>query len=364
MGQPRIGARTIWCAVSTLCASLALGCGSSHAGPGELDGALADGSVAEDASTPAPSDASIDAAPVVPIDAGFDAALDPDAGPPIGPVDAGPPDPVDPDPGVDPRFEVEMNFVTANIGRSYDTRAQVAAVFDHVGDVIGARSGPRLIGWQEIGEGDPCGGSCEWDELRARFTAGGSWENLRPSGTRPSGGSERVKVPVTSKGAGGATSVRAVFASPGWAGVSPTRFVTVAHYADRNLSFINTHFIAGAWSCSSNVAQRRDYWRQAWATLREQVAREHDRGRNVVVTGDLNRPRGANDCTPAWDPTSLHPRARVIGGAGIDYVFAVPAAGWSFTLARRGDGTVERGTIHLGIDGHQSHWVAGRFEHP
>ncbi len=171
-----------------------------------------------------------------------------------------------------------------------------------------------------------------------------------------------MKDPVTSKGSGGATSVRAVFASPGWAGVSPTRFVTVAHYAERNISVLDTHFIAGAWSCRSNVERRRDYWRRAWAVLQSQVAIEHDRGRNVIVTGDLNRPRATNDCNPAWDPTSLHASARVIGGAGIDYIFAVPAAGWRFAYSRRADGSVKRGAIPLGLDGHQAHWVAGRFQ--
>ncbi|HET6612537.1 MAG TPA: hypothetical protein VFG83_11125 [Kofleriaceae bacterium] len=269
----------------------------------------------------------------------------------VGAVDAGS--------GTDPSFEAEMTYTTANIGRTYDTRAQVAAVFDHIGDVMGGRSGPRFIGWQEIGEGDPCG-TCEIEELRARFKTESGWETLRPRGTRPNGGTEKIKVPVTSKGPDSA-SAAAVFASPGWAGVSPTRFVTVVDYPTHNLSMINTHFIAGAWSCKSEVAKRRDYWRQAWNTLKDQVAKEHDRGRDVIVTGDLNRPRSANDCNPAWDPTSLHANAKVIGGAGIDYIFAVPAAGWKFVLAKRTDGTVERGKISLAIDGHKAHWVAGRF---
>jgi hypothetical protein len=361
-----------WSCAAALCAALtAAGC---SAPPTVRDGADAnvpprDGAPLEDArSMPAG-----DAGPIVARDGAAEdaAASDPDAGTidpgpvdaavVIDPVDAGSTVPVDP--GPDPAFEVEMTFVTANIGRDYTTRAQVVTVFDHVADVIGGRSGPRFIGWQEIGEDDPCG-ACEVEELPARFAADRGWETLRPAGTRPDGGTERVKVPVTTRGAGGSTSERAVFASPGWAGVSPTRFVTVAYYAERNLSLINTHFIAGAWSCRSEVAMRRDYWRRAWTTLQEQVVREHDRGRNVIVTGDLNRARASDSCNPDWDPTSLHPRARVIAGTGIDYVFAVPAAGWSFTLSRRADGTVEGGTIHLGIDGHEAHWVAGRFGMP
>lgn len=346
--------RVWWCAASIFAAlTAAVGCTSSSIPRGDTDGSVAvsDGSAREDAGAPITSD---DGAIAVVPDA---AAPGDDAGSPIE-LDAGTPDPppIDAGGGVDPRFEVEMTFATVNIGRDYDTRAQVAPVFDRVGDAIGPRSGPRLLGWQEIGEGDPCG-DCEIELIRARFAASGSWETLHPVGMRPDGGSERVKVPVTTKGAGEATSVRAVFASPGWAGVSPTRFVTVAYYGDRNVSLINTHFIAGAWSCRDEVARRRDYWRRAWTTLREQVAREHDRGRNVVVTGDLNRPRAADGCNPEWDPTSLHPRARVVGGAGIDYVFAVPAAGWSFSVA-------DRGAITLGIDGHRAHWVAGRFRAP
>lgn len=348
--------------VGVLLAGLVVaGCGSASLR--DLDAASG-----TDGGAPADAPATADAAP--PPDAGvieeLDAAAPTDAG--TGGTDAGAPDAgvflpdagptTEPIPGA---YLAAMTYVTANIGRDYAARAEMVAAFDRVGDPIGARSGPRLIGWQEIGEGDPCGASCEIEALRARFAAAQGWDTQHPMGARPSGGSERVKVPVTSKGANADVRVRAVFASPGWAGVSPTRFVTVVHYPSRNLSVLNTHFIAGAWSCRSEVARRRDYWRQAWSVLRAEVAREHDRGRNVVITGDLNRPRAADSCNPAWDPTSVHAGARIIGGAGIDYIFAVPAAPYRFVLERRADGTVERGSITLGIDGHRAHWVAGRF---
>ncbi len=267
------------------------------------------------------------------------------------------------DPPVPAAYEVVMTFSTVNVGRSYDTRAQVAAAIGGVGDVLEPKDGPSFIGWQEIGEGDPCG-RCEIDVIRARFATDAGWKTKHPRGLRPDGNRELVKVPVTSRGAHDLPlEVRAVFASPGWAGVSPTRFVTVVHYPQRNLSVLDTHFIAGAWSCKSHVDRRRRYWRQAWHILQEEVAREHDAGRNVIVTGDLNRPRGADACNPAWEPESLHPDARVIAGAGIDYVFAVPAASFAFRYARRGDGSIARGTIHLGIDEHRGHWVRGHFEH-
>jgi hypothetical protein len=255
-----------------------------------------------------------------------------------------------------------MTFVTANIGRSYNRKSQVKAVFDKIGDKIGSKSGPKFIGWQEIGGADPCGGSCEIDALRNRFKSRWGWTTRLPSGTQPGSNHRiRVNVPITSKGAGARGSVKAVFASPSWAGVSVARFITVVYYKKRNISVLNAHFIAGAWSCRSHRAKRRDYWRRAWRTLKSQVARERSRGRNVIVTGDFNRPRRATNCNPAWNPASLHRRARVIGGAGIDYIFAVPAPGYKFVYSRRADGSRKKGRIRLGIDGHKAHWVQGRF---
>lgn len=259
------------------------------------------------------------------------------------------------------RHRQVMTYATANIGRKYRTKAEVQRVFDRIGDTLGAKQGPKLIGWQEIGEGDPCGGSCEMKALRKRFASDRGWKTRRPRGRRPSGAQERVKVPVTSKGADQGITARAVFASPPWTHVSPTRFVTVVHYPSRNVSVLNTHLIAGAWSCKSNREQRRAYWRMAWRTLKKEVAKEHRRGRNVIVTGDFNRPRSANRCNPGWDPTSLHPRAKIVGGQGIDYIFAVPAAGQRFKVATRPSGSKKRGSIQLGIDGHKAHWVSGRF---
>ena len=259
------------------------------------------------------------------------------------------------------RFEGVMTVATVNIGRNYGSRAAMANAVGGVRDVLGPKSGPAFIGWQEIGEGDPCGG-CEIDVIRTRFPEAMEWRTKHPRGTRPDGGRELVKVPITSRRShDGTLGVRAAFASPGWAGVSPTRFVTVVYHPQRNVSVINTHLIAGAWSCRSNVERRKQYWRQGWQTLQNQVAREHAAGRNVFVTGDLNRPPGSNGCNPSWVPTSLHPNARIIGGEGIDYIFAVPARSWDFRYDRNSAGDIRRGSIALGIDGHRGHWVRGRF---
>lgn len=252
--------------------------------------------------------------------------------------------------------EVVMTFTTSNIGRDYSGRAKVEQEIAKVRRALGPLDGLSFLGWQEIGEGDLCG-NCEIEIVRGKFD--GNWETSRPRGDRPDGGKELVKVPITVRG-GGEQEVRAKFASPGWAGVSPTRFVTVVYSADRNVSLINTHLIAGPWSCKSQVAKRKQYWRDGWNVLQNQVAREHERGRNVVVTGDLDRPHGSNNCNPKWDPTSLHPRAQIEGGTGIDYVFAVPAAGQKFKVATK-NGAALRKTVNLTIDCHNAHWVHGKF---
>lgn len=258
-----------------------------------------------------------------------------------------------------PELTAEMVYTTVNIGRDYATKADVQAVIDKVGDVVGSKTGPKFIGWQEIGEEDPCGGTCEIDSIHSRFPSANDWTTHRPAGQTPNGGTEIVKVPITSKGSSDFVA-RAEFASPGWSGVSPTRFVTVARYKDRGLAMLNTHFIAGAWSCKSDVAKRKDYWHQAWKVLKAEVQKEHDLGRNVIVTGDLNRPRAADSCNPAWEPTSLHAQAKLIGGANIDYIFAVSGAGYEFVISTQ-NGAKLTGSIALGIDGHEGHWVIGRF---
>lgn len=339
----------------SLLVSLLACASSSDVGHEQRNGWMQDAALSEDGSFGADARS-----------ASSDAWVEPDGwrvdggDPPLSDDDAGVPDAaVEPEPPVDnTQSEVEMTYATVNIGRAYKTKSDVQGVINKVGNVIGPKSGPQHIGWQEIGEGDPCGGSCEIEAVRNRFKASGNWVTRHPRGKRPDGALERVKVPVTTRGN---TSVRATFASPGWAGVSPTRFVTVTYLQSRNVSLINTHFIAGAWSCKSNVAKRRDYWRRAWQVLKSEVKKEIDKGRNVIVTGDLNRPRGANNCNPKWDPSSLHARARVVGGSGIDYIFAVSPAGTNFTVSKRADGTAKRGSIALGIDSHKGHWVSGRF---
>lgn len=363
-------ARLKWCIVWVTCGLLICsGCESSagldvnqRSGDAASDtGATDTGQEDTGSSDESVGDASTDTEAIGEPDTGDDVDSGEFGPADTGSIDTGSIDSGTSEPEADPRFEVAMTFTTANIGRNYSTKSDVQAVFNKIGDVIGAKSGPKYIGWQEIGGGDPCGGTCEIEALRNRFKGRWGWTTRDPRGTRPNGRRVRSHVPITSKGASNNGAARATFASPAWERVSVTRFVTVVRYPNRNISMINTHFIAGAWSCKPNLARRRDYWRRAWNVLEAEVAKEHDRGHNVIVTGDLNRPRRANNCNPAWNPTSLHRRARIIGGAGIDYIFAVPSAGHKFVVSRRPNGNKMEGSIHLGIDGHKAHWVRGKF---
>ncbi len=169
MLRQAIGARDVWSFAGTLCCAVVFGiaCGSPVTEGDEMDGSvvLSDASAGEDANLPASSDAGS-------MDGPLDGAVTTDGGSAAVP-DAGSVVRADAGAGPDPRFEAEMAYVTANIGRGYDTQSDVAAVFDHVGDVIGPGSGPKFIGWQEIGEGDPAA-----QTVRSRRCAIGS----RPSG--------------------------------------------------------------------------------------------------------------------------------------------------------------------------------------
>src|SRR5690554_3484079 len=154
-----------------------------------------DASTPDDPDASTPDDASTDAQTGV----GADAS---------GPADVGVPDTGAQDGGAtepesDPRFEVEMTFTTANIGRNYNSASDVQAVFNEIGDVIGAKSGPKFIGWQEIGGADPCGADCEIDALRNRFKSQWGWTTHRPRGTRPNGNRVGVAGPAPPKGAKG-----------------------------------------------------------------------------------------------------------------------------------------------------------------
>ena len=315
---------------NAICLLIVGGCTTSMTG--ERDGSVGDAAhdtqfdASPDASPPMDAVVSLDASPsmdisfdrsevdVPSIDAAVDVVVEEDAGPMANPAEA------------------RMTFMTANVGRGTERQSRTSVRELTAFLLNNSFDGPQFIGWQEIGEGDACG-QCEWDEITSRN--GPRWDHWRP---RP-----ELKVPVSAFRET-ATRASARHASNGVAGISPTRFVTVVYYAERNLAVLNTHFIAGAWSCRhANRRMRRPYWRDAWNTLREVVANQIEAGHNVVVTGDLNRPRATGECNPAWEPAGdLHGRARIVGGAGIDYIFAVPARGWRWEFARNGDGDIRR----------------------
>src|SRR5690554_3032225 len=158
-----------------------------------------DASTPDDPDATAPDDAATDASTDAQTGVGADASGPGD----VGVSDTGAQDGGATEPESDPRFEVEMTFTTANIGRNYNSASDVQAVFNEIGDVIGAKSGPKFIGWQEIGGADPCGADCEIDALRNRFKSQWGWTTHRPRGTRPNGNRVGVAGPAPPKGAKG-----------------------------------------------------------------------------------------------------------------------------------------------------------------
>lgn len=248
-----------------------------------------------------------------------------------------------------------MVFVTANIGRNYAGGSKISEVMNrlrhHAYDVSNGR--PRFIGWQEIDEDDP---AAEMAILKDVYPADGGWQRTLYR-ERPDGSLEPLKVPEVAHDAQKSGS-RVAFGSSGMAGVSPTRWITVTRFRNQNISFLNTHFIAGAFDDCANCAERRERWWAHWDSLKAQVATEHNDGFNVVITGDFNR----RPVDGGWTPANLHSRARHVKSGGLDHIVAVPRAGWSVTKPRYADGSFKQGEWWIGIDSHEAHWVTLQFQ--
>ncbi|MGH3737638.1 MAG: hypothetical protein ACRDT6_18810 [Micromonosporaceae bacterium] len=246
-----------------------------------------------------------------------------------------------------------MTFVTANIGRDYGSGSKITEVMTRIRhnlyDVSNGR--PRYIGWQEIDEDDP---AAELSILKDVYKYDGGWE--RTLYRDPDGIRVPLKVPNVAHDAQ-KSDQRVAFGSSGMDGISPTRWITITRYQNQNISQINTHFIAGAFKDCPTCAERRDRWWAHWRSLKDQVAREHNAGFNVVLTGDFNRrpdPGG-------WNPTNVHPDARHVKNGGIDHIVAVPRGGWKVVKQRYANGSYQQGEWWIGIDTHQAHWVKLRF---
>lgn len=139
------------------------------------------------------------------------------------------------------------------------------------------------------------------------------------------------------------TDTRVVPAAVGLPRQSPARQLVVAQLSHRvrrklpPLVIINAH-----WPRNADVlASRRE---AVMRVARRVVAQHYKRGRTVLFTCDSN----------GYDMRKLHPRARRIGGAGIDWIGVVePPRGARINVK-------SRGSIDLTIDGHNAHWVRFR----
>jgi len=247
-----------------------------------------------------------------------------------------------------------MIFVTANIGRKYDSGSKPTEVMKrlrhNLNDVSNGH--PRFIGWQEIDEDDP---AAELNILKATYPSDGGWQRTLYR-ERPDGKREALKVPTVAHDAQ-KSDQRIAFGSSGMAHVSPTRWITVTRFKNQNLSEINTHFIAGAFDDCQNCPERRKRWSALWDHLKEQVAKEHSAGFNVVVTGDFNRRAGSG----GWSPANVHPSAHLVKSGGLDHIVAVPRAGWNVVKPRYANGSFKQGAWGIGIDSHKAQWVTLRF---
>lgn len=111
------------------------------------------------------------------------------------------------------------------------------------------------------------------------------------------------------------------FLTPGYAAITPTRTATVAVLDNRlgdRLVVICTHLVSGAWARHPVTAPtlRRALWTTAVHKIRALIHRWHQRGVDVLVAGDLNRPGSVR-----WTP-----RTRVIANTGLLQLALIPAS--------------------------------------
>lgn len=123
-------------------------------------------------------------------------------------------------------------------------------------------------------------------------------------------------VPAALRSRPRAVSVRRL--SLGVPRVTPDRYAVVVKWP--RLAVVCTHLVSKAWtSDNATTPLRRALWRAEVRELRRIVARQHSRGRSVVVAGDLNTP------FRVW-----WPRGSVFLGNRFRMQAAViPAPGWT-----------------------------------
>lgn len=174
-----------------------------------------------------------------------------------------------------------------------------------------------VIGWQEVDT--PAG--------RAKVKALAGYATFIPDGALSaipiSWRKDRFELVVA-----GATRTH-----PGRAGVTPDRGYSRARLRDRQtgevLTFVNTHFISGAWSAPRpDTDWRRARWNEHLTELAAFVASLEGR---VVLVGDFNRAK--------WLPVAGLHHATTTSGIPIDQIYATVPLG----LLRRGQ---EYGSDH------------------
>ncbi|GAA5149214.1 hypothetical protein GCM10023340_24180 [Nocardioides marinquilinus] len=231
----------------------------------------------------------------------------------------------------------DLVVVTANIGRKNLSQREPGIRAVRYGVTRHGETARPLVGFQEIGEGDP--GLEEIDWIRGLF--GGRFEMAF---NNPQARSRRVPVvvphPFTIVGR------RDSFVHEGRKNVTPPRFINevlIAHKSDPSLrvAVLNTHYVAGAWNADTSQGSekwRRDRWNEHYDRHRKRVAAYHARGIPVVWTGDVNR-----DAMP-----KVHRKERRVFGRGIDQIGWVP--GTDGTSIRLRDARV----IDMAVDSHNA----------
>ena len=178
-----------------------------------------------------------------------------------------------------------LGVVTANIGR--DNLAAREPAIEAVRNSL-SLSGDEdrpLVGWQEIGEGDPDTREKGW--IDQYFSIMYRNLHLADAGHR---------VPISAPKAYNVVSQRVTSVHGGKEGVSPNRVISEAVLAAANdtalrFAFLNTHFVAGAWNGKEDPyeAWRDEMWELHFQKMRTVMEGYRAQGLPIIWTGDCNR---------------------------------------------------------------------------
>lgn len=214
-------------------------------------------------------------------------------------------------------------YIFTNVGRGNVFRqARAFLVSKSIAFTYGRR------GWVEIGESD--GKIDEKYRLRLAFP-GRKWMTVFPES----------HTPVTFLKKQNATATR-IKSAEGYSGGWPDKWWIRVDFGD--VVLYNGHMPPGAFNQDHDERyekQRLEEWHHMWDMLKDNVKKDHDNRRNVVIMTDANRQ--VNMPLP-------HPRAKIANRHKTDYIWAVPKDGWQLDLGKTGE-------KELGIDFHKSIWA-------